>query len=173
MLKFQEKSSATEVKPRKTRIKTTCGRKMWKAKFRIGMVVEVSTDAEGYEGSWFIAKIISTLGTDKFLVEYRDLLTEDKTQLLREEADACHIRPCPPSVPPTAFYKTLQKVDAWHNDGWWEGEIFKVLRGSKYVVFFKPTKEQLIFGHSFLRPHQDWKDGKWSIAQVQLLKSYI
>lgn len=171
MLELQKNSSGLEVKTRRIRFKTTSGRKKLESSFRNGMMVEVTSDMKGYEGSWYIGRIVGPVGIDRFLVEYRDLVADDEIQPLREEANASHIRPFPPPVPSIGDYKTLQKVDSWHNDGWWEGEISKVKGGSKYVVFFKSTKERIIYEHSNLRPHQDWKDGKWSMAQeVQVLK---
>ena len=37
--------------------------------------------------------------------------------------------------------------------------ISKVLGGSKYLVYFRGTNEEIEFKHSDLRPHQDWNDG--------------
>lgn len=69
-------------------------------KFENGTRVEVSSDEEGYKGAWYTATIVDYIGKDKFLVEYVSLVTEDRTQLLREEALASYIRPCPPPLPP-------------------------------------------------------------------------
>ncbi|XP_062104404.1 protein AGENET DOMAIN (AGD)-CONTAINING P1-like [Humulus lupulus] len=131
--------------------------------FKNGTMVEASSDEKGYEGAWYKAKIIEAVGSDKFLVEYQDLVTEDdNTQLLRENAERRHLRPEPPLVPTVSHFKLLEKVDAWYNDGWWEGEISKVLpAGAHYVLYFKHTNEEMTFALSDLRPHQDWINGKW------------
>ena len=127
-------------------------------------MVEVSSGEEGYQNSWYIAKVIDYIGVDKFLVEYRDLVTDDGNHLFRDKVDARQIRPQPPLVLAASHFKPLQKVDAWYNDGWWEGEISKVLDALQYIVYIRSTNEELLFKHSNLRPHQDWINGEWSIA---------
>ncbi|KAH9627070.1 hypothetical protein KSS87_023758 [Heliosperma pusillum] len=128
-----------------------------------GRQVEVSSDEDGFEGAWFAASIIEVRGKDKFLIEYHDLMTDDNKQLMREEVDAFHIRPCPPKVEVGKFNQ-YGEVDALYNDGWWVGIVSKVLGRSKYKVYFKTTNEEMEFKHDKLRLHQDWINGKWVIA---------
>uniref|UniRef100_A0A7N2LXR1 Agenet domain-containing protein n=1 Tax=Quercus lobata TaxID=97700 RepID=A0A7N2LXR1_QUELO len=161
---LQEKPSETEVESRNCRIMITYSRRKSKEKFRKGTMVEVSSDEEGYKGSWFTATVIQSTGSDKFLLEYHNLTMDDGTQPLREEVHAQYIRPFPPEVPGVVSFKELQEVDAWYNEGWWEGVISKVLNFSEYIVYFSYSNEELRFGHSKLRPHQHWINGKWVIA---------
>ncbi|KAM5560981.1 protein AGENET DOMAIN (AGD)-CONTAINING P1-like [Rosa sericea] len=135
--------------------------------FTKGALVEVSSDEEGFHGSWFAATVVKSVGKDKFLIEYKCLRTEDDSAFLREEVDNMHIRPHPPENVVDRF-KQLDEVDALYNDGWWVGVISKVLRGSKYIVYFKETCEELEYQHSELRLHQDWIDGKWVIPSREL-----
>ena len=125
------------------------------------MKVEVKSDEEGFKGSWYAAKIVKSLGNDKFLVEYQTLTTDDELELLKEEADALNIRPCPPEIQHVYPYALCERVDAWYNEGWWVGRISKVLVGSKYMVYFSTTNEELEFEHCDLRPHMEWADGLW------------
>ncbi|CAN6575831.1 unnamed protein product [Malus baccata var. baccata] len=129
-------------------------------KFTKGMLVEVCSDEDGFLGAWFAATIVEAVGNDKFLIEYQSLRTEDNSAFLREEIDTLHIRPNPPE---TAFehFSLLQEVDALYNDGWWVGVISKVLSGSRYIVYFRSTYEEIEFQQSELRLHQDWIGGKW------------
>ena len=161
---MQAEPSTRVVKDGSLRLKFVVGKKQFEAKFESGTIVEVTSEEDGYKESWYAAKIIGSMRTDKFLVEYQDLVTEDGMQLLREEAETRHVRPVPPLLPPVPYFEKLQKVDAWHNDGWWEGVISKLQPGGLYVVYFRSTNEELIFKHSELRPHQDWINGKWMIA---------
>ncbi|KAK6265234.1 hypothetical protein QUC31_016071 [Theobroma cacao] len=138
--------------------------KRLKAKFPKGMKVEVKSDEYGFEGSWFSAVIVDSLGNDKYLVEYLTLKTEDQEALLREEAYASYIRPHPPHAEHAYPYQLLENVDAWYNDGWWIGQIVKVFTGWRYTVYFRTTNEELEFEHGDLRPHQEWINGKWVIA---------
>ncbi|XP_050383350.1 protein AGENET DOMAIN (AGD)-CONTAINING P1 isoform X2 [Argentina anserina] len=125
-------------------------------------LVEVSSDEEGFHGSWFAATLVKSLRKGKFLIEYKCLSTEDGSELLREEVDNMHIRPHPRENVVDHF-KQLDEVDALFNEGWWVGVISKVLTGSRYIVYFRETCEELEFQHSELRLHQDWIDGKWVI----------
>lgn len=130
-------------------------------KFSEGMLVEVKSDEEGYQGSWYQATIVKSLGNDKFLVEYLTLKTEDETQFYQEEADILCIRPCPPEIQRVEPFELFAQVDAWYNDGWWVGHISRVIDGFKYMVFFRNTNEEMDFEHFKLRPHQDWIEEKW------------
>lgn len=133
-------------------------------KFSNGTMVEVKSDEEGYQGSWYPAVIVDSVGNDKFLVKYKTLKTDDESELLKEKTDASDIRPCPPVIQRLDRFKMLEEVDAWYNDGWWMGLIYKVLDGLKYAVYFWSTNEELEFDHFNLRPHQEWIDGKWVIS---------
>ncbi|KAL6970205.1 hypothetical protein U1Q18_029908 [Sarracenia purpurea var. burkii] len=158
-----KRSSGLEVKSRgrETKFKLKDGGIASEAKFSKGMTVEVKSNEEGYQGSWFTAVIVGSMGKDKFLVEYQTLKTEDETELLKEKADASCIRPCPPIIQRVDRFKPLEKVDAWYNDGWWVGLISKILDSINYAVYFWTTNEELEFGHFNLRPHQEWIGGKW------------
>ncbi|KAJ8447095.1 hypothetical protein Cgig2_022824 [Carnegiea gigantea] len=126
-------------------------------------LVEVSSDEDGFEGAWFAATIVEVIEGNKYLIEYKDLRTEDDTEFVREEVDELHIRPCPPPAGKIDRFKLYEEVDALYNDGWWVGIISKVHR-SKYAVYFKGTNEELEFKHGDLRLHQDWIGGKWVMA---------
>ncbi|KAK4478350.1 hypothetical protein RD792_017640, partial [Penstemon davidsonii] len=144
-------------------LKIKCSGKSSQAKFTEGMLVEVKSDEDGFRGSWFTAVIVESLRNNKFLVEYRTLRTEDKTEFLREEVDISCIRPSPPIIQGIQPFDYLQRVDAWYNDGWWEGHIVDVINGCKYMIHFI-NSDKMVFEHCKLRPHQDWIDGKWCMA---------
>ncbi|ESQ49389.1 hypothetical protein EUTSA_v10020690mg [Eutrema salsugineum] len=134
--------------------------------FNIGMMVEVRSDERGYEGSWYSAKIISYLGENRYTVEYQTLRTEDGRELLKEEARGLDIRPNPPQLIQRACrYESLKDVEAWFNDGWWSGRVYKINSNyTRYGVYFKTTDERLEFAYTDLRPCQVWRKGKWSRA---------
>ncbi|KDP23367.1 hypothetical protein JCGZ_23200 [Jatropha curcas] len=130
-------------------------------KFNKGMLVEVSSDEEGFEGAWYAATIVETVGNNKYLIEYQSLRKEDDSDFLQEEIDASHIRPYPPETILIDRFKLLDEVDASYNDGWWVGVIAKVHADMKYVVYFRDSGEEMVFRHSDLRLHQDWIGGQW------------
>ncbi|XP_058083139.1 protein AGENET DOMAIN (AGD)-CONTAINING P1-like isoform X2 [Magnolia sinica] len=140
--------------------KTVLQRKS-ETKFSDGMIVEVSSDEEGFCGAWFAAVIVNPTGKNSFLVEYQNLRTDDEAELLRETVDSKLIRPIPPDTSKVKSFARLEEVDAWYNEAWWVGVISKVLKGSKYIVYFRHSKEELEFQHSELRLHQDWINGRW------------
>ncbi|CAN8269592.1 unnamed protein product [Cochlearia groenlandica] len=138
-----------------------------KVLFDNGMMVEVRSDERGYEGSWYTAKIISYLDRNRYTVEYQTLRTEDESELLKEEAKGSDIRPNPPlSVTQSSCrYELNEDVDAWFNDGWWSGQVYKInSEHTRYSVYFKTTDERLEFGYSELRPCLVWRKGQWSRA---------
>ncbi|EOA40166.1 hypothetical protein CARUB_v10008882mg [Capsella rubella] len=132
-----------------------------KHKFSIGTSVEVSSEEEGFEDSWFSAKLVEYRGKEKCLVEYDKLKAEDGKEPLREEVNVSQIRPLPLEQVMVCPFEKNDKVNALYNDGWWVGVIRKVLAKSSYLVHFEKTQEILRFHHSQLRLHQDWIDGKW------------
>lgn len=136
-----------------------------------GELVEVRNDEEGFEGAWFAATIVEKLNRGKYLIEYQSLRNNDDTEFLREEVDILHIRPCPPDVELVDRFEVLEEVDAFYNDGWWRGMIYKVLKKERYSVYFKDSDEELKFEHSDLRVHQEWINGKWEISSKVLLSS--
>lgn len=91
---LEMKSKEREVKIRKIKYCET----MPEAIFSNGTLVEIKSDEEGYQGSWYTAVIVSSMGKDEYLVEYQTLKTEDETALIKEKADALYMRPCPPVI---------------------------------------------------------------------------
>lgn len=94
-------------------------------------------------------------------------------EVLKEEIETKFIRPCPPHVPMFGSFKRLQEVDAWYNDGWWEGMVVELVNSEECYVCFR-NNEVLKFESSKLRPHQDWIDGKWIMSsKVKYLASFF
>lgn len=53
-------------------------------------------------------------------------------------------------------FKLSEKVDAYHNDGRWEGVITAVHDGDMYTVYFRPSKVENVFSGADLRLHTEW-----------------
>ena len=124
---------------------------------------EVSSDEEGFRGAWFSATILRKVGNVKgktFLVEYRDLLTDDAKSKLKEKIKAHMIRPEPPPLNRNCFFLN-EEVDAYDQDGWWVGVIYGILPQNKYIVYLSQTSEKLEYDMTQLRLHQDWTHNKW------------
>nr|GLL41906.1 uncharacterized protein LOC109185225 [Ipomoea trifida] len=103
--------------------------------FRIGDAVEVTSNEEGFVGSYYEATIVGQLTTgDAYVVEYKNLVTDDFSAPLTENVPLVQIRPQPLQVQST-FFDMYQVVDAFDNDGWWVGQITGEYRNSYYVYF--------------------------------------
>ncbi|KAM5563706.1 protein AGENET DOMAIN (AGD)-CONTAINING P1-like [Rosa sericea] len=131
-----------------------------KRSFQRGDQVEVSSNMEGFLGSFWQATIVANMGTN-YVVEYKDLVEEhDESTLLRETVMANQVRPLPPRIAASRFSDN-NKVDAFDRDGWWVGKISGREGSDKYYVFFETTGEEIAYPISQLRFHLDWRNGKW------------
>ncbi|XP_057778831.1 protein AGENET DOMAIN (AGD)-CONTAINING P1 [Salvia miltiorrhiza] len=132
--------------------------------FKKGAEVEISSNDEGFRGSWFAGTVIRAPKNEssKVLVQYKTLTADEAgKQPLREPLDVVQLRPPPPRENRPVF-KFSDEVDAYYNDGWWEGVITMASEGEdEYMVFFRGTREQLPFTASQLRLHREWVNGKW------------
>ncbi|PRQ60646.1 putative Agenet-like domain-containing protein [Rosa chinensis] len=157
----EEEGDVSNTKDEKAQMKEEIGE---------GTEVEVSNDEDGFQGSWFAASVVQVVGKDRFLIQYKSLKTDDGKEFLTEEIDAQHIRPCPPETVMVDCYSMNEEVEAYWNDGWWEGKICKVLLGGRYKVYFEGTNDKMVFDHSDLRPRQVWIDRTWVMASQALMQ---
>ncbi|CAH9137316.1 unnamed protein product [Cuscuta epithymum] len=143
--------------------------------FRVGEEVEVSFDGDDCRDAWFPSTVVKTRGNGAFVVNCCRANAENEKEVIRVAVDGSHIRPCPPSPLLKNNTKTnfdlLEEVDAFYDFGWWFGVIREVLTDSRYVVVFEHEKknkrkdEERVFNHLELRPHMNWKDGKWYTSE--------
>ncbi|KAK3008057.1 hypothetical protein RJ639_013194 [Escallonia herrerae] len=135
--------------------------------FSGGDKVEVSSQADGFVGSYFSATVMSELMNEGYVVQYMRLLKEDMSSPLREIVAADEVRPFPPKILATEF-RLGDKVDAFANDGWWVGKITGK-NGAKYFVYFETTGDEIAYPVSHLRVHQEYVDGKWVSSKNRVL----
>lgn len=128
--------------------------------FGVGRKVEVSFDGEDFKNVWFPGTIQKDLGNGTFLVEY----SNTKGQDMIANVDSLHVRPCPPLLKDRNNFVLSKKVDSFFNFGWWSGVITRDLENGRYTVFFKQMKLGKEFSQSELRPHMEWKNGKWLLS---------
>ncbi|XP_009614121.2 protein AGENET DOMAIN (AGD)-CONTAINING P1-like [Nicotiana tomentosiformis] len=109
-----------------------------------------------YKGSYYEATIVSRIGTSRYKVRYKTLLTKDESELLEEIVTDSEVRPVPPHIAkPEGGFRLYDGVDVFDNDGWWFGFIYRKT-GSDYIVYFPTTNEELAYPHDVLRAHQEW-----------------
>ncbi|XP_073124081.1 protein AGENET DOMAIN (AGD)-CONTAINING P1 isoform X2 [Henckelia pumila] len=132
--------------------------------FKKGAEIEISSNDVGFRGSWYAGTVLKPPENDKgkkVLVEYKTLMkSESSAKRLREEVELVQLRPAPPPEK-RLKYKFSEEVDAWYNEGWWEGIVTELSGDDKYAVFFRSTKEQLHFRAREMRLHREWVYGKW------------
>ncbi|KAF5198248.1 hypothetical protein FRX31_012162 [Thalictrum thalictroides] len=149
---------------------------MEETQFSKGMEVEICSDDIGLRGAWFTATVLrsnpkrklplrrrgyQSNEREKIYVEYHTLLANEKgTKRLREYVDVINLRPIPPREVDRSF-ESSDEVDAYYNDGWWEGVVIRVLENCRYLVYFRSGKEEIEFGQSELRIHREWVKGSW------------
>ncbi|GLT71585.1 hypothetical protein SLA2020_435920 [Shorea laevis] len=135
-----------------------------------GTQVEIRPDDPGYRGSWYagtVIKRVSSKEPTKFVVQYSSLFEdEDGKKPLREICDAAKLRPPAPRERKRKF-RFSEKVDCFYNDGWWEGMITEDFRNGRFMVYFRPTKEQIEFGEDEMRLHREWVDGVWEPSEEE------
>ena|ERR1044072_7877798 len=158
---IQPAQKPSDVMPRTMNSRNKCV-----VQFCKGAKVEVRSDEEGYQGSWFAAIVVDSLQNGKYLVEYLTIKTDDLTEHLKEVVEASDIRPCPPDTNRVDPFLLHEWVNAWYNEGWWVGQVSRALGDFKYMVYFWNTKEELEFKHCHLRHHHEWVNGKWVPASL-------
>nr|GMC52991.1 DUF724 domain-containing protein 3 [Ipomoea batatas] len=128
--------------------------------FRIGDAVEVASNDEGFEGSYYEATVVGQLTTGNvYIVQYKNLMTDDFSAPLTENVPLAQILPQPPQVQST-FFNMYQVVDAFDNDGWWVGQITGEYR-NRYYVYFENFGEEILYHRDNIRIHQDWVQQSW------------
>ncbi|KAG6383838.1 hypothetical protein SASPL_156390 [Salvia splendens] len=133
--------------------------------FNVGEKVEVSIERDGgdcdFRGAWFPAVIVRDLGNGAYSVELKD----KNGGSVEEEVEFARIRPFPPILGDGKF-GVFEKVDAFFDFGWWSGLIMKKVKMNEYSVFFEHSDSTKKMDRPELRPHLEWKDGKWLIEGV-------
>lgn len=132
--------------------------------FHIGDKVEVCSKQEGFVGSFFEATILGWVGSSRYGVRYKNLVTEnDPNKKLKEIVRADEVRPRPPRTRASTF-SLLQMVDAFDSDGWWVGCVSGKRGSDRYQVYFDLYGVEITYPASQLRPHQDWCNGQWVLT---------
>ncbi|MCD7473270.1 hypothetical protein HAX54_015049 [Datura stramonium] len=127
--------------------------------FRRGDLVEIASKEDGFLGSYYEAIVMYQLFEKDYIVQYKTLLKDDLSAPLKELVSLSDIRPAPPQIPVNGF-NLHDRVDAFDNDGWWDGIITGKI-GTNYLVYFGIYGVECVYDVSDLRIHQDWIGGKW------------
>ncbi|KAL0713557.1 hypothetical protein Bca4012_020535 [Brassica carinata] len=89
------------------------------------------------------------------------------TKRLQESVSSDRIRPQQPSekLGERKSFELMDKVEAYHNDGWCSGQVRMILNDDTYSVSFNRSTESIKFSLSDLRIPKEWVDGVWKTAK--------
>ncbi|PKA49711.1 hypothetical protein AXF42_Ash004252 [Apostasia shenzhenica] len=151
-----------------------------KLPFDISEKIELLCQDSGIRGCWFSCSVVQ-ISHSRLKVQYKDVQNEDDCGNLEEWVPAYRvaasdklgmrlsgrftIRPCPEfdNLPETAALQIGTAVDAWWNDGWWEGVVIGV-QGSgddSLQVYFPGEDFLLSCSRSSVRISKDWSGNRW------------
>ncbi|KAG2255668.1 hypothetical protein Bca52824_074962 [Brassica carinata] len=104
-------------------------------------------------------------GVEMLKVEYSTrFVTKRKDKETSESVSIDKIRPQPPPGDTNGF-ELMDKVEAYHNDGWCSGEVHIILSNDIYSVRFNSSTEFIQFNLSDLRIPKEWVDGVWKMEK--------
>lgn len=157
--------------------KKSCAYEQESVPFDIGDNIEVLCQDSGIRGCWFRCTITRKL-PHQLKVWYRDILNEDGNGNLEEWIPSSRIatpdklgvriigrptiRPCPPQNTLPNGFEVGTVVDAWWNDGWWEGVVVMIKEPSDEVqIFFPGESVYSTFHICDLRLSKEWVHNRW------------
>ncbi|KAG9443502.1 hypothetical protein H6P81_014842 [Aristolochia fimbriata] len=147
--------------------------------FKVDEKIEILCQDSGIRGCWFRCTVLN-LSRKQIKVQYDDLQNEDGCGKLEEWIPAfraathdklgmrCQgrltIRPSPPNEKQDLeAFKVGTPVDAWWNDGWWEGVISAVENfGDDALQVYYPGEDLFsVVQRKNLRISLDWFQSQW------------
>ncbi|CAN7015376.1 unnamed protein product [Brassica oleracea var. botrytis] len=137
--------------------------------FDVGANVEIASKDEDKYVKWYPGIALKTdirNGVEMLKVEYSTRFRdkEKKTKKLQKSVSIHSIRPQPPPGD-TKGFELMDKVEAYHNDGWCSGEVHIILSNDIYSVRFNSSTEFIKFNLSDLRIPKEWVDGVWKMEK--------
>ncbi|CAN7069803.1 unnamed protein product [Brassica oleracea var. botrytis] len=111
---------------------------------------------EWLDGVWKMADEV------EYSTRFRD--KEKRTKKLQESVSIDSIRPQPPPGD-TKGFELMDKVEAYHNDGWCSGVVHIILSNDIYSVRFNSSTEFIQFNLSDLRIPKEWVAGAWKMEK--------
>ncbi|KAL0702617.1 hypothetical protein Bca4012_058739 [Brassica carinata] len=135
--------------------------------FEVGENVEIASGRKWYPGN--VLKTYMLNGVEMVTVEYSTLFLDKKkmTKRLQESVSSDRIHPQQPSekLGERKSFELMDKVEAYHNDGWCSGQVRMILNDDTYSVNFNRSTESIKFSLSDLRIPKEWVDGVWKTAK--------
>ena len=126
-------------------------------RFAVGADVEVTLKNDGFENSYYAAKVIG-VSPGNVKVRYADL-TDENGECLVEDVECKYVRPYPEDevMRGPADMKPGQIVDVWYKDGWWKGTCIGGDANTCRVFcdYMPPGEQHFNSTQKHVRIHQD------------------
>nr|VDD30848.1 unnamed protein product [Brassica oleracea] len=137
--------------------------------FDVGANVEIASKDEDRYVKWYpgvVLKIDIRNGVEMLKVEYSTRFRdkEKRTKKLQESVSIDSICPQPPPGD-TKGFELMDKVEAYHNDGWCSGVVHIILCNDIYSIRFNSSTEFIQFNLSDLRIPKEWVAGVWKMEK--------
>ena len=129
--------------------------------------MEIASKDEEIYVKWYPGIVLKTNirnGVGMLKVEYSTRFRdkEKKTKKLQESVSIHSIRPQPPPGD-TKGLELMDKVEAYHKDGWCSGEVHIILSNDIYSVCFNSSTEFIQFNLFDMCILKEWVDGVWKM----------
>ncbi|KAK9091879.1 hypothetical protein Syun_026790 [Stephania yunnanensis] len=147
--------------------------------FKINDKIELLCQDSGIRGCWFRCTILE-ISRKRLKVQYDDVQSEDDCGNLEEWVPSYRlvpsdklgmrysgrltIRPCRPAEDlRDGVFEVGAPVDAWWNDGWWEGVVTEIDNsGNDSVQVYFPGEDTFLTSNRRnLRVSRDWVGDRW------------
>lgn len=145
--------------------------------------IELLCEDSGVRGCWFRCTVLK-MGSCRAKVRYEELEAQDGCGKLEEWVSLAKVavpdklgmrvsgrltmRPSPAECVAPRVCEMGVAVDAWWNDGWWEGFVTGREESGEVQVYFPGENENLLFRICQLRVSRDWVHGQW----VEIKRKY-
>ncbi|CAN7113027.1 unnamed protein product, partial [Brassica rapa subsp. narinosa] len=139
-----------------------------------GDEIELSSDEEGFKGSWFRAILKDPLpksGNKRLNVSL--LANDGSSSTTQKTTYRRFLRPIPPESLFTAAAEFEEGcvVEASRGGGWWTGAVVKKINDEEVWVYFDSPPDLLQFKTGQLRQHFDWVKQEWVRPQNKVFVS--
>ncbi|CAN6860562.1 unnamed protein product [Brassica oleracea] len=145
--------------------------------FDVGANVEIASKDEDRYVKWYPGIVLKTNirnGVEMLKAEYSTRFRdkEKRTKKLQESVSIDNIRPQPPPGD-TKGFELMDKVEAYHKDGWCSGEVHIILSNDIYSVCFNSSTEFIQFNLSDMCIPKEWVDGVWKMEkEIEVQKTH-
>jgi len=110
---------------------------------KVGAVVEVKNDTEGFQNSWTAASVICKEQGNLYTVEYTSFV-DGKGKKLREKRVPRNRLRIPPTAARSGWTPRVGDIiEVNEDDCWWEARVLE-LKGKKVLVKFRVSDEEIL-----------------------------